>query len=239
LKKQKNPAFTTFKKITSYRANRPFKDFIRQNKDLKRIESSRLSNCCKKPDRSSNYNTHLEENEEVFKDVETEPESNLDLELKSFTCVIKNFDLDDNKSNCSIGSLSFKNNAEDSETKGSYLTAFNKSKKPLKQLSNRPNLLLYDINITDHIVNNKKWFKDDYIFNKGQLKTLKIGENLIISKGSGTAVFIVLSYMNPLKYREIVFEDALYLLNIDINLFNGLKHYKLKGYLEKNRLYTP
>src|SRR6266566_3422957 len=35
-----------------------------------------------------------------------------------------------------------------------------------------------------------------------------------------------------------MFEDALYLLNIDVNLFNGLKHYKLGGYLEKNRLYT-
>jgi len=34
-----------------------------------------------------------------------------------------------------------------------------------------------------------------------------------------------------------VFEDVLYLLDIDVNLFNNLKHYKLKGYLEKNRLY--
>ena len=34
-----------------------------------------------------------------------------------------------------------------------------------------------------------------------------------------------------------MFEDALYLPDIDVNLFNGLKHYKLRGYLEKNRLY--
>src|SRR6266699_678213 len=34
-----------------------------------------------------------------------------------------------------------------------------------------------------------------------------------------------------------MFENALYLLNINVNLFNGLKHYKSKGYLEKNRLY--
>ncbi len=44
--------------------------------------------------------------------------------------------------------------------------------------------------------------------------------------------------MNPLKYCKVIFEDALYLLDIDINLFNGLKYYKSKGYLEKNRLYT-
>ena len=36
-----------------------------------------------------------------------------------------------------------------------------------------------------------------------------------------------------------MFEDALYLPNINVNLFNGLKHYKAEGYLEKNRLYTP
>jgi len=36
-----------------------------------------------------------------------------------------------------------------------------------------------------------------------------------------------------------VFEDALYLLDINVNLFSGLKYYKARGYLEKNRLYTP
>ncbi len=40
-----------------------------------------------------------------------------------------------------------------------------------------------------------------------------------------------------MKYREIIFEDALYLPDIDVNLFNGLKYYKSRGYLEKNRLY--
>ncbi len=41
-----------------------------------------------------------------------------------------------------------------------------------------------------------------------------------------------------MKYHEIVFKDALYLLDIDVNLFSGLKYYKLGGYLEKNRLCT-
>ena len=87
-------------------------------------------------------------------------------------------------------------------------------------------LLLYDINTIDYIVNDRKWFKDDYIFNRGQLKILKIGGNLVISKDNGIAVFIVLFQVNLLKYYKIVFEDVLYLLNIDVNLFSGLKHYK-------------
>jgi len=70
------------------------------------------------------------------------------------------------------------------------------------------------------------------------LKILKTRGSPVIPKGSGTAVFTVLFYMNPLKYREVIFEDALYLLNIDVNLFSDLKYYKSRGYLEKNRLYT-
>ena len=134
--------------------------------------------------------------------------------------------------------MNFRNNVEDSETEGSYLAVFNKLKKLLKQLPNRPDLLLYDIGTIDHIVNDRKWFRDDYTFNRGQLRTLKTGRGPIISKGNDIAVFTVLSQVNPLKYHEVIFKDTLYLLDIDINLFSGLKHYKLKGYLEKNRLYT-
>ncbi len=65
---------------------------------------------------------------------------------------------------------------------------------------------------------------------------MKTGRGPIISKGNGTAVFIILFQVNLLKYREIMFENTLYLLNIDVNLFNGLKHYKSKDYFEKNRL---
>ncbi len=68
------------------------------------------------------------------------------------------------------------------------------------------------------------------------MKTLKTGGGPVIPKGNGTAVFIVLSQVNLLKYHEVVFKDILYLPDIDVNLFNGLKHYKLRGYLEKNRL---
>ncbi len=133
--------------------------------------------------------------------------------------------------------MNFNNSAKDSKIEGGCLTTFNKSKKSLKRSLNKPDLLLYNIGTTDHIVNDKKWFKDDYTFNRGQLKTLKIEGGLVISKDNGTAVFIIVSQINPLKYREIMFEDALYLLNIDVNLFNGLKHYKSKDYLKKNRLY--
>ena len=167
LKEQRNPAFTTFKKMASYRANRPFKDLTYQNKGLKRIESPKPSNRRRKPDKGSNYNIHLEEDEEASKDVETELESDLDLELESFIYIIKNFDLDDSKSSCFINSLSFRNNVEDSETESGYLAAFNKSKKPLKRSSDRPDLLLYDTSTTNHIVNDKKWFKDNYTPNRG------------------------------------------------------------------------
>ncbi len=82
--------------MASYKVNRPSKDPTRQNKSPKRIESSRPSNRRKKPDRGSNHNTHLKEDEKTSKD-----------ELESFTYVIRNFDLDDNKSSCSISSLNF------------------------------------------------------------------------------------------------------------------------------------
>src|SRR6266566_9069891 len=36
-----------------------------------------------------------------------------------------------------------------------------------------------------------------------------------------------------------MFEDTLYLSNIDVNLFSGLKYYKVEGYFEKNKLCTP
>src|SRR6266566_8794865 len=121
LKERRNPASTTFKKMASYRANRPSKDLTYQNKGFKYIESFRPFNRRKRPDKGSNYNTHLEKDEEVFKDVETELKSDLNLELESFTCVIRNFDLDDSKSNCFISSLNSRNSVEDFEIEGGYL----------------------------------------------------------------------------------------------------------------------
>ncbi len=41
-----------------------------------------------------------------------------------------------------------------------------------------------------------------------------------------------------MKYHEVIFKDVLYFSDINVNLFSGLKHYKSKGYLKKNRLYT-
>ncbi len=191
MKEQKNPASIIFKRTFVHRVNRPSRDPIRQNKGPKRIKSSRPSNCRRRPNRGSSYNMHLEDDEEVSKNVETEFESDPKLELESFICVIRNFDLDDSKSNCFIGSTSSKDSVEDFEIEGGY---------------------------------------DDYVLNRGQLKILKTGGSLVTSKGSGTAVFIVLSQINPPKYYEVVFEDTLYFLDIDVNLFSGLKHYKSGGY---------
>ncbi len=103
----------------------------------------------------------------TFKNIETKFESDLDLELKSFIYVIRNFDLNKNKSSCFIRFLNSRNNVKDSEIEDGYLIVFNKSKKLLKRLSNRSDLLLYDISTIDYFVNDRKWFKDDYIFNKG------------------------------------------------------------------------
>ncbi len=63
--------------------------------------------------------------------------------------------------------MNFNNSVEDFETEGGYLAVFNKSKRPLKRLLNRLDLLLYDIRTIDHIVNNRKWFRDDYALNRG------------------------------------------------------------------------
>ncbi len=156
LKEQRNPTFTTFKKTYVYRVNRLSRDPIYQNKDLKRTESFRLSNRCRKPDRGSNHNMYSDDDEEAFKDVEIKLEPDLDLEPESFTCVVGDFDLDNNKSSCFISLWSFRNSIRSFETEGGYFAVFNKSKKLLKRSSNRPDLLLYDISITDHIVNNKK-----------------------------------------------------------------------------------
>jgi len=134
LEEQRNPASTTSKRTYIHRENRTPRDPTHQNKGPKRTESSRPSNCRRKLDRGSNYNTYLEKDEEVFKSTEIELESNLDFKLESFTYIIRNFDLEDNKSNCFINSLNSKNNVENSKTEDSYLIAFNQSKKTIETI---------------------------------------------------------------------------------------------------------
>src|SRR6266566_1123168 len=136
LKEQRNPTSTTSKRTFVHRANRPSKNPTRQNKGPKRTKNSRPPNRRRRPNRGSNHNTHPKDNEKASKDAETEPESDPDPELESFTCIIRNFDLDNSKSSCSIGFTSSKDNAEDSETESSYLAVFNKSKRLLKRSSN-------------------------------------------------------------------------------------------------------
>ncbi len=121
LEEQRNPAFITSKKTYVHKANQTFKDPIHQSKGLKRTESSRSSNRYWRLDKGSNYNIFFKNDDnKVFKNVEIEFESDLNLELESFTYIIKNFDLNDNKSNYSISSLNFKNNIKDFETEDNY-----------------------------------------------------------------------------------------------------------------------
>src|SRR6266699_5635419 len=101
LEKQRNPASTTSKRTYIHRTNRTPKDLIRQSKSFKRIESSKPSNRRRRPNKGSNYNIlSKDDDDEIFKNVKTELESDLNPKLKSFTCIIKNFDLNDNKSSC-------------------------------------------------------------------------------------------------------------------------------------------
>ncbi len=102
LEKQRDPTSTISKRTYVHRANKPPKDPTYQNKSFKRIENFKPSNCRWKPDRSSSHNMHSEDNEENFKNVENKPK--LKPELQSFIYVIKDFDLDDNKSSCFISS---------------------------------------------------------------------------------------------------------------------------------------
>ena len=88
LEEQRNPTSTTSKRTYVYKANRTPKDPIHQNKGPKRIESFKLFNRRRRLNRGSNYNIYLEDDEEAFKDIETELESDLNFKLKFFTYVI-------------------------------------------------------------------------------------------------------------------------------------------------------
>ncbi len=79
LEEQRNLASITSKRTYVHRVNRPSKDFTRQNKGFKRIESFKLFNCCRRFDRDSSYNIYLEDDEESFKDVEIKLESKFKL----------------------------------------------------------------------------------------------------------------------------------------------------------------
>src|SRR6266699_5121374 len=106
LEEQRNPTSTTSKRTYVHKANRTPKDPIYQNKSFKCIESFKPSNRRRRQDRSFNHNTLFKDDDnKAFKNAETEPESDPDPKLKSFIYIIKNFDLNDNKSSCSIGSL--------------------------------------------------------------------------------------------------------------------------------------
>ncbi len=167
MEEQRNPTSTTSKRTYIHRANRTPRDLTCQSKGFKHIKNFKPSNRRRRPDRGSSHNTFFkDDNDEAFKDTETKPKSDPNLELKSFIYIIKNFDLNNSKSSCSISSLNFNNNVEDFKIEGGYLIVFNKSKKSLKRSPNRSDLLLYDMSTIDHIVNNKKWFKDDYTLNR-------------------------------------------------------------------------
>ncbi|SRR6266699_1532828 len=103
LEEQRNPTSTTSKRIYVYKANRTPKDPIYQNKSFKHTKSSKPSNRRQRSNKGSNHNILFKNNNnKTFKNIETEFKSDPNPKLESFTYIIKNFDLNNNKSNYSI-----------------------------------------------------------------------------------------------------------------------------------------
>ena len=77
--------------------------------------------------------------------------------------------------------------------------------------------LLYNTNNTDYIINNRKWFVE-FNSNKGKLPVLITGGGSITPQGQGKALFRVKTKPNKGYYITLTLQNALYLLNLDINI---------------------
>ena len=77
--------------------------------------------------------------------------------------------------------------------------------------------LLYDINNTNHIINNRKWFVE-FNSNKGKLPILTTGGGLVTPQGQGKALFKIKAKPNKDYYITFTLQNALYLPNLNINI---------------------
>ena len=98
--------------------------------------------------------------------------------------------------------------------------------------------LLYDTGSTDHIINDRRWFKD-FSGDTSGLPTLRTGGGPVTPKNSGTAEFLVLVEQNKGYYTKLTLKNALYLPQVDINIISGEKHYRAGGTLIRDTLYSP
>ena len=110
----------------------------------------------------------------------------------------------------------------------------NRPSKPIK--GRKIDALLYDTGSTEHIINDRKWFKD-FEHNHGHLPVLRTGGGLITPKGVGTAEFMVRAEANKEYFTKLTLKNALYFPDVDINIVSGPRHYKAGGTLIKETLY--
>src|SRR4051794_27144663 len=166
--------------------------------------------------------------------VATDKKNSTDSEISS------NFSDSSSGSSCADLTLPFyRVNSSKSRAKNST-KAPKGPKKPTKHSHKDPLLkdsLLYDTGSTIHIVNSKKWFSGTYEPNRGHLGPIMTGGGPVTPSGRGTAVFEVLVSKNPDKYLKLVLIGAIYLPEIDLSLFSGVKHYAKGGYLSNQTLY--
>ena len=80
--------------------------------------------------------------------------------------------------------------------------------------------LLYDIESTDYIINDRKWFVE-FDSDKGKLPVLITGEGPVTPQGQGKALFRVKAKPNKGYYITLTLQNALYLPNLDINIVSG------------------
>ena len=97
-------------------------------------------------------------------------------------------------------------------------------------------VLLYDTGSTDYIINDRKWFVE-FNSDKGKLPVLITGGGSVTPQGRGKALFRVKAEPNKGYYIILTLQNALYLLNLDVNIVLGQKYYRAGGVLIKETLY--
>ncbi|KAK2073782.1 hypothetical protein P8C59_008031 [Phyllachora maydis] len=131
---------------------------------------------------------------------------------------------------------------KDFKGKGLKTSSNNKAKYKDNKPRRRPrdpalyNSWLYDTGSIDHISNSKERFTT-FTPNTGQLRPINTGNGPVSPAGIGSITLEVLSRKAPPTYTKLVLDNVLYLLNIDINIVSGVRHYDSGGCLIKETLY--
>ena len=155
--------------------------------------------------------------------------------MGSYSLELNNFNLEgefDSDSDSSVESDPFFHKNRANRPKKSGKT---RGKKACKY--HKFDVLLYNTNNTNHIINNRKWFIE-FNFDRGKLPVLITGGGPVTPKGRGKAFFRVKAELNKGYYITLTLQNALYLSNLDINIVSGQNYYKAGGVLIKETLYS-